>query len=183
MLRRWRENASNCKRLHWALVKLFSEVLTRTQQHDMNLNLGRHCTVRYITFSNFCNFAHVLCVRKCVVQSCCHDIVGSCRKIPGPLLNFPVVNARFELNDYYCKYGTSPAIITSCASQCVKQALRQTGARLLQPMMKLQVCLLKRYCNIYFCGLLVFDLHMLYVTGVSYSLIGSTTIHLFAAIW
>lgn len=57
----------------------------------------------------------------------------------GPLLSFPVIGVRPSLLDFKATYVTSPAFVSTVASQCVKQALKEASVTLLEPMMKLDI--------------------------------------------
>ncbi|XP_071080467.1 ribosome-releasing factor 2, mitochondrial-like isoform X1 [Haliotis cracherodii] len=57
----------------------------------------------------------------------------------GPVLNCPVIHVRVRLHSLQVRPGTSLAMVSACAAQCVSKALRDADAALLEPMMKLQI--------------------------------------------
>ncbi|EEC19561.1 translation elongation factor G, putative, partial [Ixodes scapularis] len=63
----------------------------------------------------------------------------------GPLHGFPVVNAGVELS--WCKVsrGTSVAMVTAAASQCLARALKEAAVVLLEPVMHVEVCTPESY--------------------------------------
>lgn len=58
----------------------------------------------------------------------------------GPLRGFPVVDARVELHWCQVARGTSLAMVTAAASQCLARALKEADIVLLEPIMHLEVC-------------------------------------------
>ncbi|KAM7300041.1 putative translation elongation factor G [Ixodes scapularis] len=63
----------------------------------------------------------------------------------GPLHGFPVVNVGVELS--WCKVsrGTSVAMVTAAASQCLARALKEAAVVLLEPVMHVEVCTPESY--------------------------------------
>ncbi len=57
----------------------------------------------------------------------------------GPLLGYPVINCRFMLHDFESSQGTPPSLLSSAASVATAEVLRAAGARLLEPVMQLEV--------------------------------------------
>lgn len=57
----------------------------------------------------------------------------------GPLLNFPVIGIKPSLHDFKATYVTSPAFVSTVASMCVTEALKEASICLLEPMMKLDI--------------------------------------------
>lgn len=56
----------------------------------------------------------------------------------GPLRGFPVVDARVELHWCQVARGTSLAMVTAAASQCLARALKEADIVLLEPIMHLE---------------------------------------------
>ncbi|XP_074659810.1 ribosome-releasing factor 2, mitochondrial-like [Tubulanus polymorphus] len=57
----------------------------------------------------------------------------------GPKLSAQVIDAEVRLHEFSYSYGTSLAIISACAAECIQRALGQSDSVLLQPMMKIEV--------------------------------------------
>ncbi|KAG0445156.1 hypothetical protein HPB47_019064 [Ixodes persulcatus] len=58
----------------------------------------------------------------------------------GPLHGFPVVNVGVELSWCQVSRGTSVAMVTAAASQCLARALKEAAVVLLEPVMHVEVC-------------------------------------------
>ena len=57
----------------------------------------------------------------------------------GPLGNFPVMDVEVFLHKIEVGPGTTDAMVSACASQCVYKALKEGEPVLLEPMMKMEV--------------------------------------------
>ncbi|XP_046555914.1 ribosome-releasing factor 2, mitochondrial-like [Haliotis rubra] len=57
----------------------------------------------------------------------------------GPVLNCPVIHVRVQLHSLQVRPGTSLAMVSACAAQCMSKALQGADMALLEPMMKLQI--------------------------------------------
>ncbi len=57
----------------------------------------------------------------------------------GPVLHFPVIHVEVGLHSLHIGPGTSLAMVSACAAQCVTKALHEAHTGLLEPMMKLEV--------------------------------------------
>ncbi|XP_006823391.1 ribosome-releasing factor 2, mitochondrial-like [Saccoglossus kowalevskii] len=64
-------------------------------------------------------------------------VLSACTQ--GPLVGFPVLDIDVELHSLDVAAGTSSAMVSACASQCLHKALQSHGTRLLEPMMYLEV--------------------------------------------
>ena len=51
-----------------------------------------------------------------------------------------MINVEVALEDLFVQEGTSLPMLSSCLSECVTKALNETGTRLLEPTMSLEVC-------------------------------------------
>lgn len=63
----------------------------------------------------------------------------------GPLRSFPVTNATVELLWCQVGRGTSLAMVTAAASQCIAQCLANAAVVLMEPIMKVQVSIPEMY--------------------------------------
>ena len=52
-----------------------------------------------------------------------------------------MLNARVEIHDFSMKYGTSLPMVMACAAECVQKACKEAAPILLEPMMRLEVCI------------------------------------------
>lgn len=57
----------------------------------------------------------------------------------GSILGFPVINCQVELLEFECSFTTMHSIIAATAQRCVHDALKQAGAYLLEPIMRLEI--------------------------------------------
>ncbi|XP_077988900.1 ribosome-releasing factor 2, mitochondrial-like [Glandiceps talaboti] len=64
-------------------------------------------------------------------------VLSACTQ--GPLIGFPVMDMEIQLHDFNAAPGTSAAMVSACASQCLQKAMLSAGVRLLEPMMHLEI--------------------------------------------
>ncbi|KAE9550218.1 hypothetical protein FO519_006563 [Halicephalobus sp. NKZ332] len=58
----------------------------------------------------------------------------------GPVLGFPVHNVKITLKALVASGGRiSPALLSACSSECVTEALKKSGAHLIEPIMSIEV--------------------------------------------
>lgn len=57
----------------------------------------------------------------------------------GPILRFPMIHIDVALHEFSTRPGTSLAMVSACAAQCVGQAVKEAHPVLLEPMMKMEV--------------------------------------------
>ncbi|KAM6902365.1 ribosome-releasing factor 2, mitochondrial [Xenentodon cancila] len=65
----------------------------------------------------------------------------NCSFLQGPLLGYPVQGVSTLIHSVAVEPGTSPAMVSACASRCMLKAMRLAGGRVLQPVMSLEVTL------------------------------------------
>ncbi|TNM92225.1 hypothetical protein fugu_019237 [Takifugu bimaculatus] len=59
--------------------------------------------------------------------------------LQGPVLGYPLMGVSSLIQNVRMEPGTSPAMVSACASRCTTKALRLAGGQILEPLMSLEV--------------------------------------------
>ncbi|XP_056875718.1 ribosome-releasing factor 2, mitochondrial [Takifugu flavidus] len=59
--------------------------------------------------------------------------------LQGPVLGYPLLGVSSLIQNVRMEPGTSPAMVSACASRCTTKALRLAGGQILEPLMSLEV--------------------------------------------
>ena len=66
----------------------------------------------------------------------------------GPILGYPILNSKFVLHSIDIARGTSETLIASAMEEAIKKVMEESGARLLEPVMKLEISVEKELTSL-----------------------------------